>query len=59
MWSKMDNIVAVSEGCRDSFLSSFPYINKKVEIIENIYLLSSYVNNLIKKILPHVIQVKS
>ncbi|MEW9180498.1 glycosyltransferase [Bacillus mycoides] len=36
MWSKMDNIVAVSEGCRDSFLSSLPNVNKKVEIIENI-----------------------
>ncbi|MFJ8352988.1 glycosyltransferase [Bacillus paramycoides] len=36
MWSKLDNIVAVSEGCRDSFLSSLPNINKKVEIIENI-----------------------
>ena len=36
MWREMDNIVAVSESCRDSFLSIFPYINKKVEIIENI-----------------------
>ncbi|PGT15332.1 glycosyltransferase [Bacillus cereus] len=36
MWSKMDNIVAVSEGCRDSFLSSLPNVNKNVEIIENI-----------------------
>ncbi|SIR16738.1 Glycosyltransferase involved in cell wall bisynthesis [Bacillus cereus] len=36
MWSKMDNIVAVSEGCRDSFLSILPNVNKHVEIIENI-----------------------
>lgn len=36
MWSKMDNIVAVSEGCRDSFLSILPNVNKNVEIIENI-----------------------
>ncbi|KAB2460692.1 glycosyltransferase [Bacillus sp. CH126_4D] len=36
MWSKMDNIVAVSEGCRDSFLSVLPNVNKNVEIIENI-----------------------
>ncbi|HFK1765857.1 glycosyltransferase [Bacillus wiedmannii] len=36
MWSKMDNIVAVSEGCRDSFLSILPNVNKDVEIIENI-----------------------
>lgn len=36
MWRKMDNIVAVSEGCRDSFLSILPNINKNVEIIENI-----------------------
>ncbi|EMY5504724.1 MULTISPECIES: glycosyltransferase [Bacillus] len=36
MWRKMDNIVAVSEGCRDSFLSILPNVNKNVEIIENI-----------------------
>ncbi|MGH1040335.1 glycosyl transferase [Bacillus wiedmannii] len=36
MWKKMDNIVAVSEGCRDSFLSILPNVNKNVEIIENI-----------------------
>ncbi|CAM4239493.1 MULTISPECIES: glycosyltransferase [Bacillus cereus group] len=36
MWGKMDNIVAVSEGCRDSFLSILPNVNKNVEIIENI-----------------------
>ncbi|GAB6557921.1 glycosyltransferase [Bacillus mobilis] len=36
MWNKMDNIVAVSEGCRDSFLSILPNVNKNVEIIENI-----------------------
>ncbi|EMI9090642.1 glycosyl transferase [Bacillus cereus] len=36
MWSKMDNIVAVSEGCRDSFLSILPNVNKNVEVIENI-----------------------
>lgn len=36
MWRQMDNIVAVSESCKDSFLSVFPHVNKKVEVIENI-----------------------
>ncbi|MFK4292478.1 glycosyltransferase involved in cell wall biosynthesis [Bacillus sp. RC240] len=36
MWRKMDDIVAVSESCRDTFLNSLPYINKKVQVIENI-----------------------
>ncbi|MDH4423932.1 glycosyltransferase [Bacillus cereus] len=36
MWGEMDDIVAVSEGCRDSFLRIFPYVNKKVKVIENI-----------------------
>ncbi|MDA1599182.1 glycosyltransferase [Bacillus cereus] len=36
MWKEMDHIVAVSESCRDSFLSAFPNINKNVEVIENI-----------------------
>lgn len=36
MWKEMDFIVAVSESCRNSFLNSFPHVNKKVEVIENI-----------------------
>lgn len=36
MWREIDDIVAVSESCRDTFLNSLPYINKKVQIIENI-----------------------
>ncbi|PFP95344.1 glycosyl transferase [Bacillus cereus] len=36
MWKAMDHIVAVSESCRDSFLSTLPYIDKSVEVIENI-----------------------
>lgn len=36
MWRKMDDIVAVSESCRDTFLNSLPSINKKVQVIENI-----------------------
>ncbi|TKI83830.1 glycosyltransferase [Bacillus mycoides] len=36
MWRKMDDIVAVSESCRDTFLNSLPYINKKVQVIENL-----------------------
>ncbi len=36
MWREMDDIVAVSESCRDTFLNSLPYINKKVQVIENI-----------------------
>ncbi|XLP20239.1 glycosyltransferase [Bacillus toyonensis] len=36
MWREMDDIVAVSESCRDTFLKSLPYINKEVQVIENI-----------------------
>lgn len=36
MWKEMDSIVAVSESCRESFLNIFPYVNKRVEVIENI-----------------------
>ena len=36
MWREMDDIVAVSESCRDTFLNSLPYINKEVKVIENI-----------------------
>ncbi|WP_020062961.1 glycosyltransferase [Bacillus sp. 123MFChir2] len=36
MWKGMDSIVAVSESCRESFLNIFPYVNKRVEVIENI-----------------------
>ncbi len=32
----MDDIVAVSESCRDTFLNGLPYINKEVQVIENI-----------------------
>lgn len=36
MWKQMDSIVAVSEGCRDSFLHVFPSFNHKTEVMENI-----------------------
>ncbi|CAM4223649.1 glycosyltransferase [Bacillus luti] len=36
MWKEIDDIVAVSESCRDTFISSIPYLNKKVQVIENI-----------------------
>lgn len=36
MWNAMDNIVAVSEGCKDSFLNVFPSLLSKVAVMENI-----------------------
>ncbi|PEI88016.1 glycosyltransferase [Bacillus toyonensis] len=36
MWGEIDDIVAVSESCRETFLNSLPYINKEVQVIENI-----------------------
>jgi glycosyltransferase involved in cell wall biosynthesis len=35
MWNKMDRIVAVSEGCKDSFLNEFPSFGPKTEVLEN------------------------
>jgi glycosyltransferase involved in cell wall biosynthesis len=59
MWSKMDNIVAVSEGCRDSFLSSLPNVNKKVEIIENILSPEFVCEQAYQEDITEEIQVKS
>jgi glycosyltransferase involved in cell wall biosynthesis len=36
MWSKFDYIVAVSDGCRDSFLKRYPQFKDKTVVIENI-----------------------
>jgi glycosyltransferase involved in cell wall biosynthesis len=36
MWREIDNIVAVSDGCRDSFIEEFPTLINKVSVIENI-----------------------
>ncbi|WNQ12685.1 glycosyltransferase [Paenibacillus aurantius] len=36
MWAKFDRIAAVSEACRDSFLSKYPELADKTDILENI-----------------------
>ena len=36
IWNKFDNIVAVSEECKNSFLNKYPSLNNKVSVIENI-----------------------
>ncbi|WHY75028.1 glycosyltransferase [Fictibacillus enclensis] len=36
MWERMDHLVAVSNGCRDSFLSVYPHFQDRLEVIENI-----------------------
>lgn len=36
MWNKFDHIIAVSDACRDSFLSKYPDLSNKVIVMENI-----------------------
>lgn len=36
MWDKFDYIMAVSEECKNSFLSKYPSLNNKLRVIENI-----------------------
>lgn len=36
MWKQLDNIIAVSESCKDSFLNLFPSLRYKTEVMENI-----------------------
>ena len=36
IWNKFDNIVAVSEECKNSFLNKYPSLKNKVSVIENI-----------------------
>lgn len=36
MWKRMDNIIAVSESCKESFLSIFPEMTRKIEVLENV-----------------------
>lgn len=36
MWQKLDYIVAVSEECKNAFLTKYPNINKEIFVIENI-----------------------
>lgn len=36
MWQKLDYIVAVSEECKNAFLTKYPDINKDILVIENI-----------------------
>lgn len=36
MWNKLDYIVAVSEECKNAFISKYPDIKKSISVIENI-----------------------
>lgn len=36
MWNKFDHIIAVSKACKESFLSKYDELEKKVTVIENI-----------------------
>ncbi|MEG1003856.1 MAG: glycosyltransferase [Clostridium sp.] len=36
IWNKYDNICAVSEECKNSFLKKYPGLMKKVQVVENI-----------------------
>ncbi|WP_342042517.1 glycosyltransferase [Bacillus sp. OTU2372] len=36
VWNKFDAIAAVSEACASSFLSTYPLLNEKVKVIENL-----------------------
>src|SRR5690606_33315190 len=36
MWEKFHYIVAVSEGCKDAFLTKYPRLKEKVIVIENL-----------------------
>ncbi|ASN05991.1 glycosyltransferase [Virgibacillus necropolis] len=36
MWNKFNYIVAVSDDCRNAFISKYPILEKKVKVIENI-----------------------
>ncbi|WP_413307823.1 glycosyltransferase [Bacillus sp. 1P10SD] len=36
VWKQFDSIAAVSEACRESFLSTYPTLLKKVTVVENI-----------------------
>ncbi|RLQ96275.1 glycosyltransferase [Falsibacillus albus] len=36
LWSKFDHIIAVSEHCKDAFLSKYPLLKNKVSVMENI-----------------------
>ncbi|GIN73224.1 hypothetical protein J14TS2_36990 [Bacillus sp. J14TS2] len=36
MWNRLDNIVAVSEDCGNTFLQQFPYYKDNMKVIENI-----------------------
>lgn len=36
VWNKFDNIIAVSDECKNSFLNKYPSLKNKVFVIENI-----------------------
>jgi glycosyltransferase involved in cell wall biosynthesis len=36
MWNKFDHIMAVSEACKEAFLTKYPRLNKKVIVMENL-----------------------
>ncbi|WEV16557.1 glycosyltransferase [Clostridium perfringens D] len=36
MWDKFDHIVAVSEECKNAFLTKYPILKEKIKVIENI-----------------------
>ncbi|MEH7226763.1 glycosyltransferase [Bacillus sp. JJ1566] len=36
MWNKYDYIIAVSQGCKESFIKKYPILKRKVRVMENI-----------------------
>lgn len=36
MWNTFDHIIAVSDGCKESFIQKYPPLKEKVDVIENI-----------------------
>ncbi|WML25148.1 glycosyltransferase [Neobacillus sp. OS1-33] len=36
VWNRFDDIAAVSDACREAFLSTYPTLIKKVQVVENI-----------------------
>ena len=36
MWDKFDHIIAVSEECKNAFLTKYPILKEKIKVIENI-----------------------
>ncbi|MFW0893117.1 glycosyltransferase [Clostridium perfringens] len=36
MWDKFDHIIAISEECKNAFLTKYPILKEKIKVIENI-----------------------